>query len=123
MSFYVQVSQESGMQQAERLLYRELERIQKKGVTTREVRKAQNIIIANLARGLKSIEGRVGKLAVFEALFGTFEEIYQLRDRYAAITPDMVQSVAVRYLQPDNRTVLTLVPTPENGNQAPLDDE
>jgi zinc protease len=111
MTFYLQATGMPQLQKAENFLYRELERIRTRGITTKEVRKSRNIISANLVRGMKSIEGRAGKLAVFEAFFDGYEEIFSLPEAYAQVTSEDIQRVAAQYLQPAQRTVLIQEPT------------
>ena len=43
-------------------------------------------------------------------VFGGFENLFTIVDRFAAVTPAQVQEACRKYLNPDNKTVGTLVP-------------
>ncbi|RJQ22390.1 MAG: insulinase family protein [Nitrospiraceae bacterium] len=95
--------------EVEKALYEEVEKIKKEAPDEREVRKAKNQIEAGFIMGQDSIFFQAEVIASFEMLGG-----WKLKDKYFAgirnVTPHDVQSVARKYLVEDRRTVGTLMP-------------
>lgn len=95
---------------AEKAIYEELEAITKENITSKELEKAKNKILANFYRSMQTVNGKARKIGQYELLFGDFEEIYKVQDRYRAVTLEDVRSVAEKYFKPTNRNVVTLIP-------------
>ena len=96
-------------EEVEQALYAEVERLQKDGVTERELQKAKNQIEADFVFSLDSAH-RMGEL------LGRYESVasWKLLDGYLEgvrkVTAADVQRVAQKYLVPENRTVAILIP-------------
>jgi zinc protease len=96
-------------EEVEQALYAEVERLQKEGVTERELQKAKNQIEADFVFSLDSAN-RMG------VLLGRYESVasWKLLDGYLEgvrkVTTADVQRVAQKYLVPENRTVAILIP-------------
>ena len=90
----------------------EIEKIQKEGVTEDEIHRVVTLLLVSKLNQLQTSLGRAQLLASFELLDGKPEEINTLLDRYAAVTPAQVQAVAKKYLTPERRTVLAVLPAP-----------
>ena len=96
-------------EEVEQALTAEVERLQKDGVTERELQKAKNQIEADFVFSLDSAH-RMG------VLLGRYESVasWKLLDGYLAgvrkVTVADVQRVAQKYLVPENRTVAILIP-------------
>ena len=94
----------------EQALYAEVERLQKEGVTERELQKAKNQVEAGFVFALDSAH-RMGEM------LGRYESVasWKLLDGYLEgvrkVTAADVQRVAQKYLVPENRTVAILIPT------------
>lgn len=87
-----------------------LEQLGKEGVTSEEVDRAKQQILA--ARVLAA--GDTNRIAVSLsewAAQGDWRLYFLNRDRIEQVTPAAVQAVAVRYLQPNNRTIGLFIPT------------
>ncbi len=93
----------------EKALYEEVEKIKKQAPNEKEVQKAKNQIEASFIMGQDSIFFQAEILGMFEML-----RDWRLRDKYfegiRKVTPEDVQRVAQKYLIEDKRTVGILIP-------------
>ena len=107
--FYLSGTPASGQapEEVEPLLYRELERIQKGGVTATELLKAKNQYEVDRLRLMDSNGGLLGLLAGAEGQ-GTYLDVKRHSERLQAVTCEDVQRVARVYLIPTNRTSMVI---------------
>jgi predicted Zn-dependent peptidase len=110
--FFLELKPGGRAEEAEAALMEQLARVVKDGVTEQELQKAKNNLRAHLLRELSTNGGRAHALGHYEALFGSWKAGLSLPGAYAAITPERVREVAARYLSPDRKSVVTLVPEP-----------
>ena len=96
----------------EAALYEELQRIADEGVTERELTKAKNILIAGFYREMATIAGKAEALGDYELFHGGYANLFSAAEKYEAVRIEDLQRVAGTYFQADNRTVVTLIPTP-----------
>ncbi|HEX2501159.1 MAG TPA: pitrilysin family protein [Methylomirabilota bacterium] len=110
-TFYVTVLPGRTVEEAERALLAEVERLRTDLVSVEELQRAQNQLEAAYLFAQDSVVSRSGSLGRHELLGG-----WRLRDAYLAgiraITRDDVRRVAERYLVADRRTTAILVPVP-----------
>ncbi len=99
--------------ECEEALYRELDRVVKDGLETREVEKACNNLQAQLLRELATNNGRAHALGHYEMMLGSWQEGLALASRYALIKKEELQKAAATYLSPLQRSVVTLMPREE----------
>jgi predicted Zn-dependent peptidase len=106
--------------ECESAIYAAIEDIKKNGVTERELQKAKNGLRVGVIGRYKTNQGRAGLLAENEAFFGDWKHVYELIPKYDKVTAADVQKAAVKYFNPLNRTVVTLVPEkePTTGKEA-----
>src|SRR5690242_14916572 len=97
----------------------EIEKIQKESITENEIHRVVTLLLVSKLNQLQTSLGRAQLLASFELLDGKPEEINTLLDRYAAVSPAQVQAVAKKYLTPERRTVLAVLPAPTTKVTAP----
>ena len=97
----------------------EIDKIQKEGVTESEIQRAVTLLLVSKLNEMQTSLGRAQLLAGFELFDGKPEKINTLLDRYAAVTPAQVQAVAKKYLSPERRTVLAVLPAPATKTAAP----
>jgi len=91
------------------VIFAELEKIAKNGLTERELQKAKNRMRSSFVFGLASNLDRASVLGMFELYFGNAELLRTELDRYLAVQLDDVKRVAGRYFAASNRTVLDVV--------------
>ncbi len=114
---FVVFKPDSDFPQIEQSVTAEIEAVQQKGVTPRELQRAKNQLRAERYRGvwgglygLQTPLGRAMELA-YHALFdGDPALINTELQRYLDVTPEEVRDVARRFLTRNNRTVLHILP-------------
>jgi zinc protease len=94
-------------------LLEELDRVIKDGLTDRELTRAVNNLSAHLMRELATNNGRAHALGTYEMMLGSWREGLKLASRYGSITAAEVQAAAAKYLTPQGRSIVTLVPAGE----------
>ncbi len=92
----------------------ELAKIAADGVAEAELAKARKQKLAQFWRGMATISGKAQALGSHEVFHGDHRALFAAPQRYAAVTVDDIRRVAAKYLQPDNRTVGTLLPLAAN---------
>jgi predicted Zn-dependent peptidase len=97
---------------AEEGLYAELDRVATQGVEPREVEKARNNLRAQLLREFTSNSGRAHALGTYESYLGDWRKGLALPERYGRIDATQVQAAARKWLDPTQRSLVTLVPEP-----------
>jgi zinc protease len=110
-TFYVTVLPERTVEEAERALLAEVERLRTELVSAEELQRAQNQLEAGHLFAQDSVFSRSASLARHELLGG-----WRLREAYLAgiraVTRDDVRRVAERYLVAERRTTAILLPVP-----------
>ena len=59
---------------------------------------------------LTTVSSKANQLGFFEVVFGDYRRMFTVLDESLAVTGADVQRVAKKYLVPDRRTVVSLVP-------------
>jgi zinc protease len=108
--FLLELKPDSDPEKVEAALLEQIELVAKKGVTARELTKAKNMLQAHLLRELATNSGRAHALGQYEVFFGSWKKGLTLPGAYAATTAAQVREAAQRYLDPNLRSVVTLVP-------------
>jgi len=110
-TFYVTVLPERTVEEAERALNAEVERLRTELISEEELRRAQNQLEAAYLFGQDSVFSRSATLARHELLGG-----WRLRETYLsgirAVTREDVRRVAERHLVAERRTTAILLPVP-----------
>ena len=89
----------------ERRLLEELQRIIDEGVTEAELRKAQNIALADFWRNLATIDGKARLLGRYELFLGDYESVFALPGQTEAISIADIQAAAAATFRTDRMTV------------------
>ena len=118
--FYVNATPLPGKQVAEveKALEEEIERLQKEPVGTRELEKVKNQLESSFIYGQDSLYFQAMLLARYE-IAQSWKALDQYLPAIQKVTPEDIRRVARQYLNPDNRTVGTLIPLPPKDGQAP----
>jgi zinc protease len=93
--------------QAETVVLRELARLAKQPITPEELSRAKNKVSFTFYESLNSNSERANFLGHYEAVAGDFTAGLRLMRKLETVTPEEIQAVARRYLDPKNRTVIT----------------
>jgi predicted Zn-dependent peptidase len=99
--------------EARERIYAQIDSLTRRGVTDRELEKARNRVRSLFIFGLQSNLQRSQRLAEYELYYGNAETIREELARYNAVTSDDIRRVAGQYFAATNRTVLDVVPAPE----------
>ena len=102
--------------EAEKALYEELDRLKNEPLTEYELQKAKNQIEAEFIEEIQSIEKKAEILGYYEIITGDYRNIFGKLEKTMAVTADDVMRVAKKYLDPWNRTVVTLIPEQPQGD-------
>ena len=93
-----------GVDKAERLLFQEVEKIQKHPPSRHELDRALAQIRAQYAYALDGVARQGFVIGIFELVI-SFETVAKLVEKLSQVTPQMISEVAEKYLTPQNRTV------------------
>ena len=108
--FFMLPNQGVGTERLEALVSEEIERLQREGLSERELQKAKNQIRASQIMQRQRVYMKSELLQHFRRDHGDPGAINRELDRFAAVTVDDIRAVAQKYLTPANRTVVTAVP-------------
>ncbi len=90
----------------------EIAKVQRDGVEAAELDRVKAFIRAHRIRELQGVMARARLLAQYELLDGDAGWLNREMDEFLAVTPARVQAVAKKYLTPERRVVLDIVPAP-----------
>jgi len=110
--FSVSVSGKPGASRdkLKRSVFGELYKLRKKKVSEKELEKAKNQIMFDYVDNLKTIHGKARALASSEILFGDYKFIFKDISKYLSITSEQIQLVANKYLKPEQRSIIEVLP-------------
>jgi zinc protease len=101
------------IQETLRAVFEEIEKLKHELVGDGELAKAKLNIEADFIYGMENVEGQARKLGEFETVWGDFSLETTYLERIRKVTPQDIQSVVRRYLNPSNLTVGTSLPDTE----------
>ncbi|HYC06283.1 MAG TPA: pitrilysin family protein [Candidatus Binatia bacterium] len=101
----------------------ELDRIATEPVSDDEMVRARALVETDELAALQRVEERADRLSMFATLFDDPDLINRMLDRYLAVTPEAIRSVAAATFRADNRVVLTYVPETSPADEAAVDEE
>jgi zinc protease len=102
---YLTLPPGSDMAAVEARVLDELARAATEGVTSAELSKAQNILLANFWRQLATIDGKAAALGNYEVFSGSFENLFTEPDEISAVTREQLQAVAAKVFRRNNMTL------------------
>jgi predicted Zn-dependent peptidase len=97
----------------ERAFEEELERLGREPVTDDELARARALIETYELEALQRVDERADRLAMYATLLDDPDMINRQIGRYLAVTAADIQEAAAAVLRPDNRVVLTYMPSAE----------
>ena len=103
--FYLTLPPGADIEAVEARVLEELTRVAVGGVTRAELRKAQNILLADFWRALATIDGKASALGQFAVLTGSYENLFSEPEAVSATTAEELQAVASRVFSRSNMTV------------------
>lgn len=112
LSVYAQLLPGIEAAAVEREINRNLEKVKTELISERELQKAKNQVEAAFVFAQDSIFGQAMKIGYYEAV-GGWRQMDAYLDGIRKVTREDIRRVAGQYLNPDRRTVGTLIPTKE----------
>jgi zinc protease len=109
-SIYAQARPGKTVAELERRIDAVVGRLAVERVPEEELRKAKNVLAAELVKNLKTVGGKANQLCYFQTVFGDWRALLRLQEQWEAVSAADVQRVAAKYLQPTARTVAVLEP-------------
>ncbi|HYH09672.1 MAG TPA: pitrilysin family protein [Thermoanaerobaculia bacterium] len=96
----------------------QITRLQSQPVDAATIERARTKMRSSLYDEIEAIFGfgRADLLASFALFYDDPNRINTIEQRFASVTPELIQRTAQEYLRPTNRTILTIVPKSQ-GNQ------
>ena len=110
MTFAIQPRSGVDTARTEKVLFEELDRLRTTEVSSRELQKAKNQLLANHYRQMKTIAGRANALGQYEVFEGDYNKLFTVDKEIEAVTAADIQRIATKYFTEKNRTVATLLP-------------
>ncbi|MFL5319905.1 MAG: M16 family metallopeptidase [Myxococcaceae bacterium] len=110
--FHAELKPDSKPAEVEAVIYAELEKLAKDGLTDRELQKVKNNLRAHQLRELSTNSGRANAIGNYETLLGDWRALLSLPARYDAITNEQVKAAAKKYFTATRRSVVTVKPLP-----------
>lgn len=99
-----------------RAIESEVARLRKAPISQRELDKARNLFMTDYVDGMKKVSGRAQRLASFEISYGDYSRIFSDLKKYNEVTPRDLLRVAKRYLQPQQRNIVIVLPKQPGGS-------
>jgi predicted Zn-dependent peptidase len=85
-------------------IHAEIDRLKKEDITDDELKMVKTRARANLIRSLGSNSGLASELAVYQARFGDWRELFRQIDKIDKVTKEDIRRVANQYFVENNRT-------------------
>lgn len=89
---------------------KEIEAIQKNGVTERELQKVKNQFLKGYIDSLKTIDGKARTLIVSEILYRDHMKLFSNYEKYAEVSAEDVKRVAQKYLTAKRQNLVRVIP-------------
>jgi zinc protease len=96
----------------------ELEKLTKELVSDDELERAKALTEADELGALQRVEEKADRLSMYTTLFDDPELINRILPRYLSTTAEQIRAVCASVFRPDNRVVLTYLPTTGEGAEA-----
>jgi len=103
---------EMDVERVEAVVDEELVRLGKEPIPEAELQKAKNQLQAEYLRNMQEVGDRAYGLGHYATTAGDFKLLFELTDRYDAVTAEDVARAARTFFQTDNRTTVVAMPRP-----------
>lgn len=103
--FYISSNKGKSLDEIEKTVYAELEKIAKDGITEKELQKIKNQKLMGFYSSIETIDGKSNSIGTYELFFGDYKKMFTAPDEYAKVSLDDVKRVAATYFKKSNRTV------------------
>ncbi len=117
--FFLAMKQGKSLDKGEAAMWEEVEKVRNEPITENELNKARMQLEAGIIGSLDKSENRAKLLGAYETGYGSYMKLADDIESLNKVSIADVQRVAKKYLNPDKRTVLTVIPTQDEEETAP----
>lgn len=103
--------QGKSLDEVERTICREIEKLKREGITTQELERAKNQIRASVILSNRSINSQAQQLGYYQTVMGDYRYIDRYLRELEQVSPSQVRQVAQKYLKIENRSIAYFQPT------------
>jgi predicted Zn-dependent peptidase len=103
--FYISSNKGKSLDDIEKTVYAEIEKIAKEGISENELQKIKNQKLMEFYSSIETIDGKSNSIGTYELFFGDYKKMFTAPDEYAKVSLDDVKRVAATYFKKSNRTV------------------
>jgi predicted Zn-dependent peptidase len=89
----------------EKAVYEELEKIKKDGITQTELQKIKNQKLIEFYNQVETINGKSNNIGTYEVFFGDYRKMFDAPAAYNKVTMEDIKRVANKYIKKSTRTV------------------
>jgi zinc protease len=115
--FYAILQQGHSIEEGEKSLVEEIERLQQQPVSAEELDKARNQLVAGLVFNRQTVNDKATDIGHAGVILGDWHLVNQQIEKYQAVSAADVQAVARKYFRPENRTVVYMLPETMRPNE------
>jgi zinc protease len=108
--FFAILQQGHGIEEGEKSLIEEIERLQQQPVSAEELDKARNQIIAGRVFNRQTVNSKATEIGHAGVILGDWRLVNQQIEKYQKVSAADVQAVARKHFRPENRTVVHMLP-------------
>lgn len=108
--FWATAQEDASLDALERAFDAEIDRVMRDGLNEIEITRVRNQTETDFAHQVEDFDSRADLISRMYTFFGDPRVVDDWFDRYRAVTLDDVNAAARRYLVPDNRVTLRMVP-------------
>jgi zinc protease len=110
--FVIRASLKRGksLDEVKSIILEELDKLKSEPVTDEELQKTKNSMKAEMVYRMESPLSVAYTIGHNQLIGGDYNLLFETQKKYKEVTPEMIQEVAERYLTPENRIVITLIP-------------
>jgi zinc protease len=99
------VNKGKNVEELEKAVYEELDKIKKEGITEKELQKVKNQKMIEFYNQVETINGKSNNIGTYEVFFGDYKRMFDAPKAYNNITIEDIKRVANTYFKKSNRTV------------------
>jgi zinc protease len=105
--FWIYTSLNNGVKtkDVEDAIFNVIEKIQKEGISEKELQKIKNQKLVEFYQQVATINGKSNNIGTYEIFFGDYKKMFDAPAEYNKVTADDVKRVATEYFKKSNRTV------------------
>ena len=112
MQVFVSLKPKSNSKTALRIISEEIKQAQRKLFTEEEIQRTKTSILLSHINSMKSFHGKAQSLAINEVIMGDYQFFFKDIERYSSVSAKHIQSVAKKYLNPWQKTLIHIKPKP-----------